>query len=156
MKTSIAALCLSAALLAPGTVLAREITMTTQMKSYNGDGAYLAIYLTDAQGAYQGTLWLAGGKAKYYKHLPDWYRATGGAGAEIDGVTGARVGAGRSLKVTIDLADALIDAGYQIRIDSAVEDGRENAADIITPLTTAGAGKATAGKGYVKSFTFDM
>ena len=54
------------------------------------------------------------------------------------------------------VADALIDAGYQIRIDSAVEDGRDNPAEVVVPLTAAAAGKPTAGKGYVKTFRFDM
>ena len=74
----------------------------------------------------------------------------------LDGVTGASVGSGRELKVTVEVADALIDAGYEIRIDSAVEDMRDNPADVRVPLTTSGAGKPVAGRGYVKSFTYDL
>ena len=74
----------------------------------------------------------------------------------IDGITGASVGSGQSLKVSVDVADALIDAGYQIRVDSSVENGRDNPVDIVVPLTSANAGKPTSGKGYVQSFTFDM
>lgn len=139
-----------------GLVQAKPITLTTQMKSYSGDGAYLAIYLTDAQGSYKKTLWVSGKKAKYYKNLRDWARGSGLKASEFDGVSGASVGSGRTLKVTVDLADALIDAGYEIRIDSAVEDGRDNPAELRAPLTKAGAGKPTAGRGYVKSFTYDM
>ncbi|MEZ5855885.1 MAG: DUF2271 domain-containing protein [Hyphomicrobiaceae bacterium] len=62
----------------------------------------------------------------------------------------------QTLKVSVDIADALIDAGYQIRIDSAVEDGRDNPSEIIAPLTKAAAAARIAGKGYVKSFRFDM
>ena len=36
------------------------------------------MYVTDATGSYVGSLWMAGGKSKYYEHLIDWYRATGG------------------------------------------------------------------------------
>ena len=56
----------------------------------------------------------------------------------------------------LDLADALIDAGYQIRIDGAVENMSERPAEVVVPLTSAGAGQAVAGKGYVKSFVYDM
>ena len=73
--------------------------------------------LTDANGAYQKTLWVAGKKAKYYKHLPGWARGGGTAAGQYDGVTGASVGSGETLTVSTDLADNLIDAGYQIRID---------------------------------------
>ncbi len=60
------------------------------------------------------------------------------------------------MKTTVDIADELIDAGYQIRIDSAVEDKRDNRAEVIVPLTTAGAGKPVAGKVYVESFTYSF
>ncbi|MGO7815623.1 DUF2271 domain-containing protein, partial [Rhizobium ruizarguesonis] len=74
------------------------------MRNYGGDGAYLAYYVTNAQGKYVGSLWMAGGKTRYYEHLTGWYRATGGDTAEINGITGASVGAGRSLPATVDLA----------------------------------------------------
>ncbi len=79
---------------------------------YGGDGAYLAIYLTDKAGKLQQTIHVAGGKAKYHKHLSAWYRQSGG---RIDGTTGASVGSGRSLTVSAEIADALIDAGFEIR-----------------------------------------
>jgi hypothetical protein len=138
----------------PGLGQARPVTLTTQLKGYGGEGAYLAIYVTDANGVYKKTLWVAGKKAKYYKNLRDWARGSGLRLSEYDGISGASVGSGRVLKVTVDVADALIDAGYQIRVDSAVEDGRDNPADVRTPLTKAGAGVATAGRGYVKTFQY--
>ncbi len=156
MKKTAFSLFLAGIIALPGFALAKPVTLTTQLKDYSGDGAYLAIYVTDAQGKYQKTLWVSGKKAKYYKHLRDWARGSGLKSTEFDGVSGASVGSGRTLKVTADLADALIDAGYEIRIDSAVEDGRDNAADVRVPLTKAGAGKPTVGRGYVRAFTYDM
>ena len=100
------------ALAVPALAQARQVTLTTQLKNYGGGGAYLAVYLTDPKGAYASTLWVAGGKAKYYKHLADWNRLSASDSKRLQGVTGASVGAGRTLKVTADLADALIDAGY--------------------------------------------
>ncbi|PTT95697.1 DUF2271 domain-containing protein, partial [Pseudomonas sp. HMWF031] len=76
--------------------------------------------------------------------------------SEFDGVSGASVGSGRTLKVSVELADTLIDAGYQIRIDGAVEDKRESRADVSVPLTSKGAGKPAAGSTYVQSFTYDL
>ena len=55
-----------------------------------------------------------------------------------------------------DLADALIDAGYEIHVDAAVEDMRDSPSDIRVPLTAAGAGKAQAGKAYVQSFSYQL
>ena len=151
--TTLAAAC---ALALPAFAQSREVTLTTQLKNYGGDGAYLAVYLTDAKGAYAGTLWVAGGKAKYYKHLADWKRLSAADGQRLQGVTGASVGAGRTLKVTADLADALIDAGYEIRIDAAVEDMRDSPSEIRVPLSTANAGKPHAGKQYLQSLTYQL
>ena len=156
MKTLVSVLALSTALALPGLASARPVTLTTTLKNYGGDGAYLAVYLTDPSGAYVRTLWVAGKKSKYYKHLTDWHRATGGSPSQINGLTGASVGEGRSLKVTADLADALFDAGYKLNIDAAAEDMRDGPRDISVPLTKAGAGKPVVGRSYVAGFTYGL
>jgi hypothetical protein len=156
MRKFAIALGLAAAIAIPALAEAKTITLSMTLKSYRGNEAYLAIYLTDAQGKFHSTLRVAGRKAKYHSHLRDWSRGNASEKRSIDGITGASVGSGQSLKVSVDVADALIDAGYQIRIDSSVEDARDNPADVVVPLTSANAGKPTFGKGYVKSFTFDM
>ena len=74
MKSLLAMLAVTTALTVPGLAMAREVTFTTNMRNYGGDGAYLAYYVTDAQGKYVGSLWMAGGKAKYYDHLSGWTR----------------------------------------------------------------------------------
>ena len=153
LLTTVAAACVLAV---PALAQARQVTLTTQLKNYGGDGAYLAVYLTDAKGAYAGTLWVAGGKAKYYRHLSDWNRLSVGDTKRLAGVTGASVGAGRTLKVTADLADALIDAGYEIHIDAAVEDMRDSPAEVRVPLATSQAGKPQAGKQYIQSMSFQL
>ena len=156
MKKLAYSICLAGVLALPGVLQARPVTLTTQLKNYSGDGAYLAIYVTDAAGKYQKTLWIAGKKTKYYKNLRDWARGSGMRASEFDGVSGASVGSGKTLKVTVELADALIDAGYEIRIDTAVEDQRDNPGELRVPLSTANKAKPTAGRGYVKAFSFDM
>lgn len=154
MKAFLATLAVTTALTMPALAIAGEVTFTTTMSSYGGDGAYLAYYVTDAQGKYVGSLWMAGGKAKYYEHLSSWYRATAGNTSEINGITGASVGAGRSLKITVDLAETLFDAGYQLHIDSAVEDMRDSPNEIVVPLTADGTGQVVKGKRYIADFTY--
>ena len=78
------------------------------------------------------------------------------AAAVVYRAAGASVGSGNNLTVKVELADTLIDAGYQIRIDSAVESQRENRAEVIVPLTQQGSGKPTSGSGYVDTFTYDL
>lgn len=156
MKTILTALALTTALTFPSLAVARPVTFTTTLSNYGGDGAYLALYVTDAKGAYVGSLWMAGGKSKYYEHLTGWYRATGGRVAEINGITGASVGAGRTLEITLDLADALFDAGYTMHIDAAVENMRDSPNEVAVPLTTNGAKTPVRGRRYIASFAYSM
>ena len=138
----------------PAISQAREINLTTTLQEYRGNEAYLAIYVTDAQGAYQRTLWVAGKKAKYYRHLRDWTRGGGAQSAEYDGLTGASVGSGDNLTVEVELEQALLDAGYEIRVDSAVEDKRDNRAEVRLPLTRE-PGEAS-GSGYVDRLSYSF
>lgn len=135
---------------------AREITLSTELKSYGGNGAYLALYLTNTEGQYQKTLWIAGQKSKYYKHLSGWAQGSGLRSSEYDGLTGASIHSAKTLKITLDLADSYIDSGFVIRIDSAVEDMRDIRNAVVVPLTSAGAGKATPGRGHIKAFTYSF
>jgi membrane-associated PAP2 superfamily phosphatase len=154
MKSLIAALALSTALIAPGLAAARPVTLTVTLAQYGGPGAYLAVYVTDPAGAYAGSLWMAGGKSKYYKHLTDWARFTGGDVAEVDGITGASVGAGNTLELSMDIADALFDAGYTLHVDAAAEDMRDSPNEVAVPLTAAGAGQPVPGRRYIADFTY--
>ncbi len=156
MKNILTGACLAGTLALPAMAQARPVVLTTQLQNYSGSGAYLAFYVTDAAGNYKKTLWVAGKKSKYYKHLSAWARGSGLDARAYDGISGASVGNGKSLKVTVELADTLIDAGYEIRVDSAVEDGRDHPADARAPLTKAGAGKPVQGRGYIKAFSYDL
>lgn len=155
MKNAWPLVAAAGALALPSLASARQLTLETQLGAYGGDGAYVAIWLADRGGRYQRTLWVAAPKAKYWRHLGDWYRATGGT-AKVDGISGASVGAGKTLRVSVDVADALIDAGYEIHIDTAVEKMKDNPSEVVVPLTAAGAGKPVAGRGYVKSFRYTL
>lgn len=135
---------------------AREINFTTVINNYKGEGVYLALYLVDKDGRYQRTLWVAGKKTKYYKHLSEWARGSHLKKSEYDGLTGASVLSRQSLMVSSDIPDEMIDAGFEVRIDTAVEDLKDNRADVSIPLTTAGAGKSVPGHGYVASFSYTL
>lgn len=155
-KPLLTILATACALVLPALAHSRQITLIAQLKDYGGNGAYVAAYVTDAKGAYVRTLWVAGGKTKYHKHLSDWSRLSAGDAKRLNGVTGASVGAGRILKVTADLADALIDAGYEIRLDAAAEDMRDSPSEVRMPLSTANVGKPQAGKQYIRSVTLQL
>ena len=82
------------------------------------------------------------------------FALTGDNPAEVDGITGASVGTGRGLELTMDLADALFDAGYTLHIDAAAEEMRDSPNEIEVPLTSAGAGQPVTGRRYIADFTY--
>lgn len=136
--------------------LAKTVTFKTDMANYGGRGAYLAIYVTDGSGAYAGTIAMAGGRSRYYRHLGDWARLTGGGNLDVSAITGASVGSGGSMTVTADLADSLFDAGYTLHIDAAVEEMRDSPNEIAVPLTAAGNGQAAVGSTYIANFSYSF
>lgn len=140
---------------------AREVTLTTQMgERYRGVGGYIIIYVTDTAGKYVRTLYAAGRSTRYYGQFRHWWRATEPISKrrheEYDGITGASLERGETLTLSIDIADDLIDAGYVIKIDSSVQEGRDFPSDVVAPLETGAAGTPVAGRGYVASLTIDM
>lgn len=133
---------------------AKEITLTTALKNYAGEAAYFAIYLTDNKGVYQQTLWVGGKKSQYYNALLDWSYGSKKRKTEYDGKSGASLKSGRTFTIKTTIDDALVDAGYQIRIDTAVERDKRIGGDVVVPLTTVDMGKAVVGRVYVQSFTY--
>lgn len=149
MRTLTATLLVATALITPTLAYARDASLAIAMTSYRGPEAYLAVYLTKPDGSYDSTLHVAGRKGKYYKHLRGWIRGIAGSSEQIDGITGASIGSGRTLQVDISIADALIDAGYRIHVDSAVEDGSDFRDDVVLDLTSGASGQSTPGTGYI-------
>ena len=141
MNKLAAALVLATALSVPSLAYAKDLTIEAQIATYRGPNAFLAIYVTKPDGSYDTTLWVAGQNQRYYRHLRNWVRGISSASGNIDGISGASV------------ADAMIDAGYQIHVDSAVENGGEYPNDVVMPLAQANSGHAAVGTGYVQSLT---
>jgi hypothetical protein len=155
VKKLISALMLATALVAPGLAMARDITIETTMVRYSGHAAYVAVYLTKPDGSYDSTLWVAGRKTKYYRDLPGWISAASTGGQiTLDGITGASVGSGETLTVHADLADTLLDAGYQIHVDTAVENGFQFSDDAVIDLNSAPA--TVSGTGYVSKIAISL
>lgn len=155
MKILPSVLLLATACVVPAAALAKDATITVKMRSYSGPPSYMAIYVTDAKGKYQSTLYVAGGEMRYLRYLRSWYRAVSAVGS-IDGVTGASVGSGQTLTIDVSIADALMDSGYEIRVDDAMEVGAEYPHDLVLPLKSKASDLSAKGTGYVQSLSVKM
>ena len=157
MKKIIASLLLCTALVAPAAAMAKDVTITATLDKYSGRAAYLAVYVTKPDGSYDSTLWVAGTKQRYFGDLRGWISAMTSAGMttlNLDGITGASIGSGQTLTVNANLADAMIDAGYTIHVESAVEHGGEYPDDAVAPITSTP--QQVTGNGYVATLSVSM
>lgn len=155
MKMLMASLLLATALVSPDLAMAADVTISATMKDYPGNAAYLAVYLTRPDGSYDSTIWVAGTKTRYLGELRGWVRALQSAASlNLDGITGASVGSGQTLTLHTQLADAMIDAGYQIHVESAVEHGGDYPDDAVAPVSSSP--QQVSGTGYVATLSVSM
>lgn len=155
MKKLALVLLLSTALIAPGAAEAANVTVELSLKTYSGPNAYLAVYLVDASGNYDSTLWVAGTNFKYLGHLRGWARGFQSSGnTSLNGISGASVGGGRTLKISSTLSDAMIDAGYKIVVDTSVEHWGDYTADASLDLKSTGG--TTSGTGFVNRLSVSL
>lgn len=125
-----------------------------QMTNYVGEGAYIAVSLIDAKGAYEKTLYVMGSDKKWYPDLKEWHKAFKKKPTNISAITGASVTGGDRSVTVLDIEDAKINKGYKLRFETAVEDNKYYLKDLEIPLTTDGLAAKTEGTGYIRYVRF--
>ena len=121
-----------------------------QMTNYNGEAAYMVVSLIDPQGNYQNTLYVFGDNGKYYDSLKKWFVFYQDKKEKIDAVTGASITQGDRKTITLNLDKNLLDQGYKIRFESAVEDQNYYTTDAEVPFSSESLKGKTEGSGYVR------
>ena len=121
-----------------------------QMTNYNGEAAYMVVSLIDPQGNYQKTLYVFGDNGKYYDSLKKWFVFYQDKKEKIDAVTGASITQGDRKTITLNLNKNLLDQGYKIRFESAVEDQNYYTTDAEVPFSSESLKGKTEGSGYVR------
>jgi len=155
MKKLTAALLMATALMTPSLASAATVTVTTTIDAYRGPAAYMVLYLTKPDGTYDSTLFVAGRHQRYMGELRGWVRSLRTAKSlSLDGITGASIGSGQTLTLRANIADAMLDAGYKLHIDTAVEHGGIYADDVVVPLTSTP--QQASGSGYVSALATTM
>ena len=153
MKLTIPAAALALVLTLAVEAQARPLTIAIAMANYSGPQAFLVAYLVDAKGSYVSTLYAAGSSGRYFEHLDRWYRMFRRAHGKVDGTTGASLGSGRHRNVSVDVPDKLFNAGYTLRIESAVEGEFYVPDEAAVSLDDAHNGAATSGQSFVNALT---
>ncbi|MCX2575870.1 DUF2271 domain-containing protein [Pedobacter sandarakinus] len=125
-----------------------------QMTNYVGEGAYIAVSMVDAKGAYVKTLYVMGSDKKWYPDLKEWNKAFKKKPTSLNGISGASVTGGDRSVTVFEIDNAKINKGYKLRFETAVEDNKYYAKDAEVPLTTEGLAARTDGSGYIRYVRF--
>ncbi|MEO8241942.1 MAG: DUF2271 domain-containing protein [bacterium] len=153
MKTTLLAATLAVGLTVAAAADARSLTIDLKMAGYSGRPAFLVAYVVDGNGRYVSTLYAAGSNGRYFEHFDRWFRMFSRARRGVDGTTGASMGSGDGTSVSVDVPDSVLNAGYTLRLESAVESQYYVPDEAEVPLDDAHNGSAISGKSYVSSMT---
>lgn len=153
LKKAITAGALATATL-PGISSAAEGTFLVQLKDYEGYEAFFAMYLVDPQGRYVRTLWVSGEKTQFYKNMPRWWKYLGRAPQELDAITGASTPPGDRNVIRVHLDDEMLDAGYKVRVETAIENIGNYSDDVEATLDSKQMKKKIPGTGYIRYFRY--
>jgi len=151
MKLALKAALVATALSLAVPVAARTMRIRVHLKRYSGRRAYLAVYITDRRGRYVTTAYAAGRHTRFFEHLRRWYSMVRRSHRGIDGSTGASVGSGRSFSTAFNIPSKMLNSGYKLKIESAVEGHWYYSRDVTIPLSSRYNGKYVRGHGYVKT-----
>lgn len=121
-----------------------------QLTNYKGLGAYIVVSLVDKQGKYVKTLYMMGKDQKWYDTMKEWDKALRKKKENLNAITSASVSDGNRSTTTFVLDESLINKGYTIRFESAVENLSYYTVDAEIPFTTAALTEKTNGKGYIR------
>ena len=121
-----------------------------QLINYEGEGAYIVVSLLDPKGNYIETLNVLGDDQEWYHDLTEWWNFFEKKPANIDAITGATISGGeRSIKV-FKIDDEILNKGYKIRFETAVEDQKYVADDVTFELTSESVKSKVDGTGYIR------
>lgn len=122
-----------------------------QLTNYEGEGAYVVVSILDKEEKYQETLYVQGDDAEWYRDIEEWWKNLYGVRRpELDGIVGETVTGGQRKMTVLKIPTDKIDAGYQIRFESAVEDQEYYAQDIQFELTTENLKQKMEGEGFIR------
>ncbi|OEK04008.1 DUF2271 domain-containing protein [Roseivirga misakiensis] len=121
-----------------------------QLTNYGGEGAYVVLSLLNDQGEYVETLSVHGDDEDWYEDLPAWYEFYPPNKEKIDGMAGASISSGGRKVASLKVDASLINAGYKLRFETAVEDQDYHEKDLEIDLTEEVAGQRLKGNGYIR------
>lgn len=93
-----------------------------QMKNYSGEGAYVVVSLINEDQQYKKTLYVHGKDPEWYSEIYSWWKFYGKRRTSLDAISGATISGGERSMSVLEIPSEMINAGYKLRFETAVED----------------------------------
>ncbi len=127
-----------------------EFKYMIQMINYAGEKAYIIVSLVNPQGEYESTLAVLGDDDEWYKDMKTWWSFASESDQQIDGITSASIGNGDRRIGLIKVNNQMIESGYKLRFESAVEDQDYFSVDVEVPLNSVEGPFKKEGIGWIR------
>lgn len=121
-----------------------------QMTNYTGEGAYIVISLINPEGAYEKTLYVQGKDEEWYHDITEWWKFHGKKRNNLDAISGATIAGGERKVSILKIPENVIDQGYKIRFETAVEDKDYFVKDVEFELTKSALKGKFEGTGFIR------
>lgn len=141
---------------APAMAQTTKYKIMIQMQNYSGKEAYVIVSLMNPKGGYEKTLSVLGDDNEWYNTLKEWDKFRTRKNEKLNAVTGASVAGGARATRVIEFDSALLDKGYKIRFESAVETQKYHSKDAEIALSSAALNNKAGitGTGYIRNVRF--
>ena len=141
-----------------------DIKCMVQMIDYRGEGAYFVISIVDANDNYLKTIYVVGNDKTWFSDMKAFWqhlRANDLYTDErfyllIDGISGATISGGQRRVFPLQIPVELLNKGYRLRFETAVEDKGYHTEDVALDLNLAALSKNYQGSGFIQQIKFSL
>lgn len=135
-----------------------------QMIEYRGEGAYFAISVVDSEEEYIKTLYVMGNDKTWFSDMKTFWKYLRSNNlytdkafySMVNGISGATISGGQRrifpLKIPLDL----LNKGYRLRFETAVEDKGYYKEDVAFYLNQVALNKSYKGNGFISEIKFSL
>lgn len=127
----------------------KNVKCLIQMRTYDGEGAYVIVSLINPENKYEKTLYVNGDDEEWYVDIYNWWSFYGKKRTNIDAITGATITGGKQSVCVLEIDENKINKGYKIIFETAVEDEKYYSKDIEFELTSENLKSKKVGSGYI-------
>lgn len=141
-----------------------SVKCMVQMIEYRGEGAYFAISVVDSKAEYIKTLYVMGNDKTWFSDMKTFWQYLRNNNlytdkafySMVDGISGATISGGQRRIFPLEIPVDLLNKGYLLRFETAVEDKGYYSEDVAFYLNQTALSKSYKGSGFISEIKFSV